>query len=587
MPSGSPSPLRSPALVLSAVLPLAPLALGQEPGTSAEVATTRTATDGRWRLENRLENPLIYLSRLGPALVDPLPLLDDPVLQKLLGPRTPGGFGAQGSGALLRPLARLLSNRSEDLELALTKMVPGINAPTETASLIFRCQLPKASAEQVAKVLHDQDLAVPARTLHGRQVYQLKASSSRQPLPQDPQNAVEVALVEDNLVVSNDPQALDQAISPETAASAPVLSQNTRYKDLRKRIDVPEGAVMLYAHWARLGPRRPQLSTLVEKELGLPFFWSGLGDTDRLLLVVRPAKKGVDGFVTSVLLGRRPKRHLPHWQPPHWPEPEHDGWLQAVEAAKPQQLLAGLQPGALGCLAVAVDPNKLLGPAARSPRMLQLQAWIFGHAFQAGVDVRGQIIRRLGKVGSAQVLLLSGDGVKPRVAYSFQARTGKQARELIADLKKALATSGRARSRQLESGREVLEIASPGFGGHSYRGRFGGRDYALLAAVGDAVYFTFDQSTMEQIIAEAPQASRVKGRQARTQHDTTVRQFLKHLGVWDRKVAGVFAADLSTLAHRVSEKPDTDPTRPGLFGMHAGYITLEQELVRLEVFSPR
>jgi len=231
--------------------------------------------------------------------------------------------------------------------------------------------------------------------------------------------------------------------------------------------------------------------------------------------------------------------------------------------------------------------------------MQRLQSWIFGHASQVGLDVRRQVIRRLGKIGGAQVMLLPGDGVRPRVAYSFRAKTGKQARDLVLDLKKALANSGRARSRELSSGKEVLEIESPGFGGHSFRRRFGGRDYALLAAVGDAVYVTFDRDTMEQAVEQVVQMSRNKGRQARAQQDAMVRQYLKQLGAWDKKVAGIFAADLGSVATRVVGKQDAGkgggdnedhgkpPAKAGLFGMHAGYFTVEQNLVRLEVFSPR
>ncbi|MHC4515756.1 MAG: DUF3352 domain-containing protein, partial [Planctomycetota bacterium] len=366
------------------------------------------AAKGKWRLEHRLRDPLLYLSRLGPALVDPLPLLNDPVLQKLLGEAAPGRFAGG--------LAKVLSRQSDDLELAAVK------GTTASPSLIFRCQLVTAAAAKLQEALRS-GLAEPSGKLHGQQVYRLKSNS------QDPagrSTEVEVVLAGRNLVVSNDPQALKQAISPQTAAAAPALSQTARYQKLRKQIDVPAGAVMLYANWEPDKRKWDRgLSHMLERELGLPFRWSGLGDTDRLLLVVRPRRRGGVGFVTSVLLGQRPPRRPRHW-PPNWPDPGPDGWLQAVKPAKPQQLLDGLHPGALGSLAVAVDPKKLLGPAGRG-RMLQLQRWIFGHASRVGLDVRHQIIRRLGKTGGAQVLLLPGGGVRPRVAYSFQARTAKQA----------------------------------------------------------------------------------------------------------------------------------------------------------------
>jgi hypothetical protein len=247
-----------------------------------------------------------------------------------------------------------------------------------------------------------------------------------------------------------------------------------------------------------------------------------------------------------------------------------------VEAARPRQLLSGLHPGGVGSLAVAINPRKLLGPAARGPRMQHLQRWIFGSAFQVGVDVRDQIIRRLGKTGGAQVMLLPGTDVVPRVAYSFQAKTAKHARDLVTDLKKALANSSRARAQELDSGKEVLRIQSPGFRGRN----FGGYHYAFLGAVGDVVYFTFDRATMEQLV----QLSRNKSRQSRLQRESMVRQYLKQLGALDKKVAGIFALDLSSVATRVVGKPTAEP---GLFGMHAGYLTVEQDLVRLEVFSPR
>lgn len=565
---------RPPSLL--AVLPVVLAAL--LPAQKQGAATADVRSNSKWRLEHRLESPLLYLSRLGPALVDPLPLLNDPVLQRLLAPRAPGGLAGR-SGALLRPLARLLSRKSEDLELALTKMVRAVEPGTETPSLIFRCQLVDESAGQVAQVLQGT-LAEPSRKLHGQQVYRLKATAKG-----SGGSPVEVVLVDGNLVVSNDPVALGQAINPRTVSStagAPVLSHNDGYTSLREHIDVPKGAVMFYANWGRLGPRLSP-SALVEMKFGLPFRWSGLADTDRLLLVARPAKRGSDGFVTSVLLGRRPPRPRPHW-PAHWPR-GHDGWLRAVQPARPMQLVSGLHCGGLGSLAVALDPKKLLGPAGRGPRMRRLQAWIFGRAFQMGLDVTGQIIGRLGKIGGAQVLLLPGDGVRPRVAYSFEAKSSSRARELVTDLQKALANSGRARTRQLKSGKEVLEIKSPGF-----ERRFGGRDHALLAAIGDTVYFTFDQETMEHVVRQVAQMSGSKGRQVCLQQEAMVRQYLKHLGAWDQKVAGIFATDLGAIARRVvgnDEDQGKSKTGSGLFGMHAGYFTVEQDLVRLEVFSPR
>ncbi|MHC4077882.1 MAG: hypothetical protein ACYST0_05495 [Planctomycetota bacterium] len=578
-------PFRRPLLLpLAAVLAAGALlpvsgALVLARGAPAQKAPAKKQ-NGKWRLEHRLQNPLLYLSRQGPALVDPLPLLNDPVLQKLLGQAAPGGFAGGGSGAVLRDLARLLSCESDDLELALTRMVQAVKGATETPSLIFRCQLTAAGAGKVGNVLRG-GLAEPTHKLDGQQVFRLRGSPNNR---QDPAGS-------GNLVVSNDPSALQQAISSKTKAAGPVLSQKPRYQKLRKQIDVPAGAVMLYANWEP-DKRKPGrgLSHMLERELGLPFRWSGLGDTDRLLLVVRPRRRGGAGFVTSVLLGQRPPRRPRHW-PPHWPDPGPDGWLQAVKPAKPQQLLGGLHPGALGSLAVAVDPKKLLGPAGRG-RMLQLQRWIFGHASKVGLDVRSQIIRRLGKTGGAQVLLLPGGGVRPRVAYSFQARTAKQASDLIADLKKVLANSRRVRSRQLASGKEVLEITSPPRFGR--RRWFGGRDHALLAAVGDAVYFTFDQGTMEQVV----RMSRSKGRQTRSQREAMVRRYLKRLGAWDEKVAGIFAADLGPVASRVlghdknnDRNNDRNKGRPKvqsrLFGQHAGYFTVEQGLIRLEVFSPR
>ena len=247
---------------------------------------------------------------------------------------------------------------------------------------------------------------------------------------------------------------------------------------------------------------------------------------------------------------------------------------------------------------MALDPKKLL-PTRRGPRMHSMQRWIFGRCTQVGLDIKRQVIRRLDKNCGARVMLLPGDGLTPRVVYSFQARSRRLARELVQDLQKALIAARRARIRQLESG-PVLEIDSPGFGRFGFRRPFGRVDSIYLAAAGDAVHVTFDLATMRMV-----QGTKSQSRQARARRDATVRQHLRRLGAWDKKVAGIFAADLGSIADRVLGRKDgpekggpdkggahhkdqgKSNTRAGLFGMHAGYFTVEQGLVRLEVFSPR
>ena len=359
-------------------------------------------------------------------------------------------------------LARLLSRQSDDLELALTQMVRAVDGDTEMPALIFRCQLVAESAGKVGGVL--RATLQPSRELHGHQVYGLKAPGRRG--NGGVGSEIEVVLAGRNLVVSNDPVALKKAVNPHTTAG-PVLSKNTRYQSLRKRIEVPKGAVMLYANWRLLGPR---LSSMLEIHSGLPFRWSGLGDTDRVLVVVRPAgNRGTGGFVTSVLLGQRPRPFPGRFPGPRGRIPEArglDGWLSMVDAARPQQLLGGLALGGFTNVAMALDPKKLL-PTRRGPRMHSMQRWIFGRATQVGLDIKRQVIRRLDKNCGARVMLLPGDGLTPRVVYSFQARSRRLAQELVQDLQTALIAARPARSRQLESG-AVLEIDSPGFGRYSF-----------------------------------------------------------------------------------------------------------------------
>ena len=301
-----------------------------------------------------------------------------------------------------------------------------------------------------------------------------------------------------------------------------------------------------------------------------------------MLLVARP-RGDKSGFSTSILLGLCRDEGRPRL----------DGWLALVDAARPKQLLGRLAPGSLGSLVVALDPTQLL-PAGRGPGMWSLQGRIFGFFSHLGLDVRTQVIRRLGKAGSVQMMLLPGEGARTRTAYSFRARSRDAARKLYQDVKRAVTARQEGTVRKLATGLEVLEMDSPGFGIFSWRRRFGGVDTVFVAAIGDALYLTLDKTTMEAVLAQT--------KAPRRQHEALVLKRLQQLGLRDKKVAGLFAVDLGVLSARLvgdvargqdSDKHDNDtdqrkpPAHSGLFGLHAGYFTLEHDVIRVEVFSPR
>lgn len=587
----------------------------------------------RLSISHRLGEPLIYLARRAPKAgeLDVMPLLNDPDLRELLGldlgeanrSKGPDGKGSGSTAAgskeerdtrqLFAYLQKMLTRKADALELSLMDLRPrfvgGKRALTDQPTMVFRSQLRPRTADIVRDLLRNkkQKVAFPSRKLFGNQVYTIR-STGRAGSPM-----IEVALIGRNFLASNHPPAMDRLLDPKTRADHTVLERKKEYKELKSRVHVPPGSLLVYANLKEL---RPQLPRLFGGDASWLLSASGLTRGDRLMLVTRPRKLGrKQGIVTTAimtqpkLLGRGPIGRGPIGRgPTDKGRRRSDSWLDAVIPTRPRLLLNDMPAGGVAGITVNLDLERLLTMAPRRSRspMGRLLGYFWFSCGKLEVDVRKHILRRLDKQGSAQLIVVpaaqgSTDQDRTRLAYAFQARSAAAARELYTDLKRS-AEAHRLGKVKKTRGVEMLAFEWPEWrpGNQPRHWRRPGWNRIFMTATRGRLVIAFDADVLAL-------AAKGHGRRGGKNRTSTVMQRLSALNVSQKKVAGVVAFDLGRFAEHIrrirkaqdgdKKNNDKDTTttdrepstarnaQRGLFSTHGGYFVVEEGFIRLEVFT--
>jgi hypothetical protein len=469
----------------------------------------------------------------------------------------------------VQQLLSRLSFSSTANEIALVGVLPlgDRNRPL----VVFHSQLRERGAEDMRQLLASGTFTRPTRQVHGHQVFRIGPDA----------DAVEVALVARDLVVSNDSKAMEQTLDPRTAAGGG-FAAGKRFQRLRRELDVPPGSLMFYADWQAL---RPRLGSLFGGDAAWVMQWSGVQVPEQLMFVARPApcKPGQKrGIVTTFLLHHTSDSYKfsSTADAADLKSRRFDGWLDLLIEARPKALLAGLPRGGVATLSSMLDFKALL-QTHRGKLWKSLQARYLRYANHVRLDLRADVLRRLEAIGGLQLMTVDDGGWMPRLAFSIQAKSPKKAVEVFDSLCRAFTGHGDAEERVAADGGRELHFPV------DHQGR-----RLVLAAVHDTLVLAYDSSVMERVRA----ATTMTPRRAASlkKRDAAVLERLQRLGVSrQKKIAGLFALDFRELAGRLAPSGDGDqavkrkPTDPlsGLLGVHGGLFSIDQDLIRLEVFT--
>ena len=202
----------------------------------------------------------------------------------------------------------------------------------------------------------------------------------------------------------------------------------------------------------------------------------------------------------------------------------------------------------------------------------------------------GVLRARLDAYKPELLLMVGGEKSVAQPAYSLRARNAKSARELFDIVARGFTRhrlSGRHSGRDSQSdfagelgeadGHQLLHI----------RPRHG--DGLVLSVVQDSLVLAANSDVIAEVreLADKPRSRSTAAATAR--RNATIRSRLARLGASRERASGVVAFDLSFLAERFGESPREPDSLPalnnGLFGLHAGVVSFERDLVRLKIFT--
>ncbi len=485
-------------------------------------------------------------------------MIADPGLGALLEMQDEPGEGAAG----FRLLRGLLARATGEIELALLGIAPPLPGGAGAARgnrplLILRARLSAADAARLREVLAGGEVAVSFRSFqHGTErvaTYQLRDGEAQR--AGRPDFAVEVAVVGDDLLATNDGLAMSEVLGAAHtgAAARRTLAQDERFQELRARLPAPAGSVQLYGDWPRLGRR------LQAAFGGMPGFLlehSGLGSAKAVLAVIEPRGAGLAATALLDFAADSPAETRPATRPEARPDArqELDGWLTLLQQKPARALVAELPAGGLGGLVLAVDPAGLarsagvLGARGMGGILSGLGGQLADGCRHHGMDFEQQVLSRLGRRGSMQFLLLAGPGEDGRPgrleiasAYAFAAKNRKAAQDLLADAvdgvrqhgggKVIPGAPGRRGEEQIEL--SLLDQDAP----------------ARMGVIDDAVVFAFHPAVLGELRDELQRGSRTRARR-----DADTLAILQALGAHKSPVAGVFALDAQPLLDRAAQE---------------------------------
>ena len=542
---------------------------------------------GSSRLLDSVEAPYAYVSLGSAGDEGSAPanavrkLLADPSLDAVFaGEPTTGKSGGSQALALVRGM---LSRGAIEIELAMT----GIVGRRGTPLLVLRARLKPGLATNLRSKLEETtQLAVPNRKLGGTQTYTLRSGRNGSGRKGDarPGETVELAMVGNDLVVGNDGSAMREVLVPQpnvTSAKATrrVLSADPRFRSLRKRLDVPEGSLIAFGDWQRLGRR---LQSSLDGAPAQLLSGSGLGSARSIMMTIAPATKAqaknkMGGFAATLLLdfdvdtekGARDARTI-------------KGWFAATEPVAAKQLVRELPRGGLGGLVLSVD---LMAVADNSPRSSHM-VWDLRDAYTGfGLDYNRNLLGRLAAQGTVQMHFgprhkADGELAVVTPVYSVRAKSRTAAKDIFSDLRRVVESTNFGKFEVVKGklGRRQLDVI------HLVGAQ--GQMSAFVCVHEDTMLLAQDAQTLVQVLQELRRSR--PGRR-----DSLVTSAVKSIG--GGNVAGLFDLDLNPLFQHISEALKDGPLgRVDLSALpkrHVGYLDTDSRqdgaVVRIRLLSSR
>lgn len=580
---------------------------------SAVCLLAATAAVQAPRLVDSIEAPYAYISLDGPVVgAEPVggganealgpvrQLLANPALDALFASRgrAAGERAATGSTRALTLVRGMLVRGAGDIELALTGIAGSAGQPL----LVMRVRLQRDAAQRLTASLAEAQLAVSHRQVGDHATYRLRrdvAESAAEPAGDGPGDVVELALLGDDLVIGNDGSAMLEVLQRPTGgtSAAParrVLSADPRFQALRQRLAVPNGSLLVYGDWDRLGRR---LQAGLEGAPGQLLGGSGLGSARAVMMSIAPANAD---FSATLLLDFVPGAAAPATPAGEWPDRHRhepgtaadgfrgiDGWLAAAEPVPARTLVREVPRAGLGGLVLSVD---LAAVGARSPRTAHL-LWDLREAFvHSGLDFERNVLDRLGGRGLVQLQFEPPRGDEPGAAglaaagtispvYALRATSRKAALDLFRDLQRVVDARGLGRLVGSRDGRgrqkpDVLELRGT-------EHAFG----AFATVVDDLLLVGPDLAAVLQAHDDVR-----RGAKSRGQRDPLVANAIQSIG--GESVAGLFDLDLAPLFEQLATTlPGVDLS--ALPKRHIGYLDIDSAdadnatVVRICVLSSR
>lgn len=531
-------------------------------------AGAQVAVDGGIRLRDCIESPMAFVSidAGAPAAAganSPLAawlataMLEHEALQGLLG----SGAAASAFSFVRGVLARA----SGEIEVALVGVLPSAVAGggRELPLVVVRTRLSPADAARLRAVLADPAVARPLRVVHGHATYEI--AGREHAVVAGPGLQIEATVVGDDLIVANSAAGIDAALE-RTQAAPRGLAADPRYVRLMQRLRPAPGALVAFADWRRLGRRLTGLAGAAGTALG----WSGLGDADAIAAAIAASPGEAAGAATSA----RTPFALQSTVLLSFPAGAAiNGWLGMVAAAPARQLLDDLSGGGLGGCVFAVEPTRLIEaaqPAAGFGKRVS------GACGDCGLDL-DRIVRRLGRRGALQLVLL-GDGLTTAIpAFAVEAQNRRDAGDIVDEIARALG-----------------ERLATGQGGSSHV-ELGGPERLRLAAVDDLLVFAPDAAAFPALASARRERARARA-QVEADVSAALRAFATDRGA---RVGGLVHLDLAEIL-TPGQRPavggdgegrlgDASHTPRGLPVRHAGLLAVETgaegAIVRLHLLS--
>jgi hypothetical protein len=543
------------------------------------------------RLLDRIEAPLLYVALDAASAEAGFEAAPGSVRKLLADPAFDRLFGAVGEPGRARTLVRgVLAKAAGEIELAMTGIAPSGGQPL----LVLRARLHDREAARLRGLLDGTAdggadrglLARQHRRLGPHQTYAFASDSAADGSgPDRIGKTMEVAVVDDDLVVANDGTAMHELLAPADRRTTAVLDRlvlatDPRFRGLRQRLPASPGSLFVYCDWLRLGQRVRQADGGIASFL---LAWSGLGSARAVMASLSAAEAGAGAFSGTVLLDfdraqdAAPARDAARAGSFVDGADVVDGWFAAAQGVPARSLLAELPGGGLGGLVVAVDLSEIAARSRRGASFLRL----FKNSFQLyGLDFDRHVLGRLGSRGAVQLLFKPGaDGNAAEVVsvYALRAKTKDAAADLFRDLERAVAQRGFGRliTAKDRRGPDVLEVRHPHDG-----------DPVCVAALDDLLLVAFDDATLVDVHDEHRRAAKARGKR-----DAAVTTALQAIG--GDKVTGLFDLDLQPLLDGLATPAASgEPLAPnGIPRRHTGYLDLQPRdggvVVRVRVLSSR